>query len=120
MVHERQYRKEALTLLMMSEGWKVMVEHIVTMAGRIDNAYLQPSVSDMTMRYWLGYKKALMDLVDFLAQTAERPNPFEEHRMAFLGSLKPQEHAEETVKPPEASAPVPVRPRRRTSPGGIA
>lgn len=114
---ERQYQHDALALLMLGEGWKVLLAHIVEQIGRWESVINQPDSRESFRLHYLGAKAALVNVVHFVTTTAGQPNPFDEQRLAFLSSLAlPPLPDVPTAPAPDES----LRPRIRRPSGGIA
>ena len=121
-LEQKPYLKDALRLMMLGEGWKVLFERIVARIASLDDNYIfRPGACDHEMLCRaLGERDGLTRLVRDVYGLAQEPCPFDTQRLAFLSSL-----AVDVREPSSAAAPARVdeevpayRPRRHS--GSIA
>jgi hypothetical protein len=84
-----QYRKEAFQQFMLSEGWKELLAHIMSMLTGHDAALSNPALPAPVRDMAVGQRLALTGLVAWIAHQADRANPFDTARGALWSQLRP-------------------------------
>lgn len=87
---EATHRREACQLLGLSDGWRVLLGHIVERLTRHDRVVEDAATLEPLRQQGIGARKELKYLVDWVSKTGDMPNPFDVHRQALWSEVAPK------------------------------